>query len=190
MKGSIPNHGSGFSHWPRTSFSFTCSLQIFFPPQKNFTPSSTTSCTMPSFYSKRRWRSSCLDVSVLNYIASWALILTLVYWDNHRGDMQDLVRYILLPVHGSPYTQLWAFVSTFRSRCKTVVRAIVNARFEARILPDLANFEAGHNQQEYQLNIQHNVAAFTNRSCFHKDGFNEQVSFLRFPFILYAKKCS
>jgi hypothetical protein len=73
--------------------------------------------------------------------------------------------------------QLWKFVATFRSRCKTEARAVAKQHYSALIWPKLPD-DRGTNQEEYQDDTRHNVTALLTQSYFHQKGRDAQVFLL------------
>ncbi|KAJ7917902.1 hypothetical protein B0H13DRAFT_1869936 [Mycena leptocephala] len=83
------------------------------------------------------------------------LQLPITYWD-YRSYMVTLI---------------WNFVATFRSRCKTLARAIVKEKYADRIWPKATDLpDRGLGQAEYEAMTIKNVEALLHRSDFHRNG--------------------
>ncbi|KAJ7036725.1 hypothetical protein C8F04DRAFT_1394006 [Mycena alexandri] len=65
---------------------------------------------------------------------------------------------------------LWAFVATFRSKCKGYARDTVKVFYEKKIWPSRDKYP---NNKQYQAKVKSNVEALLHGSTFHKNGKDE-----------------
>ncbi|KAF8188310.1 hypothetical protein K438DRAFT_1972508 [Mycena galopus ATCC 62051] len=85
------------------------------------------------------------------------VVLPQKYWEDHSDDMAELV---------------WAFVSTFRSRCYNCARDIVTGVYSAQMsleLEEADDPERGFSQDEYRQKSEVKVKALLNKSAFMHD---------------------